>query len=81
MDERPIVVSGVVERALLDRGSKSERPGIVLHADDGQRYTLRLGDEPSFGPSAFDDLVGQAITAEGVAIDQTLIVAKWTMKR
>ncbi|RYE09502.1 MAG: hypothetical protein EOP22_08530 [Hyphomicrobiales bacterium] len=81
MDERPLVVSGVVARAALDSGSKSARRGIVLRADDGECYALRLGDAPAFGPNPLEDLVGETITTEGVAIDRTLIVTKWTLGR
>lgn len=80
MEERPIVVSGLVERATVDGGSKSERPGIVLLADDGQRYTLRLRDEPSFGTSRLDEIVGCRISTEGIAIDQMLIVEGWELE-
>ena len=77
MEERPVVLSGLVERATVGSGSKSERSAITLAADDGRRYTLRLRDEPSFGPSQLDDLVGRRITTEGLAIDTTLIVKSW----
>jgi hypothetical protein len=80
MEERPLVVSGLVERAALDDGSKSERAAIVLVADDGQRYTLRLRDEPAFGASGLDDLVGTRIQTEGVAIDRTLFIKGWVVE-
>lgn len=80
MEERPIVVSGMVERETVDGGSKSERPAIVLLADDGQRYTLRLRDEPAFGTSKLDEIVGCRISTEGIAIDTTLIVEGWVLE-
>jgi hypothetical protein len=77
MEERVVEVSGHVMREIVNAGSKSERGTVVLKANDGRTYTLRLRDQPAFGGSGLDHLVGSSITTQGIAIDQTLIMQRW----
>ncbi len=80
MEEREVQLTGLVLRDLVDAGSKSARPTVVLETSDGLRYTLRLQNEPSFGRSALDDLVGKSLMVGGILVDRTLIVRDWIEK-
>ena len=71
-------LTGKVARALIAPGSKSEREGVVLHADDGARYVLRRAGGHPFHDRALDRLVGKTITASGLVSGQTFIMDEWT---
>jgi hypothetical protein len=77
MEEREIQLIGHVVRNYVDAGSKSARPAVMLETNDGVRYTLRLLNEPSFGQSTLDDLVGKRLRIGGILVDRTLIVRDW----
>ncbi|RYX91246.1 MAG: hypothetical protein EON84_12935 [Bradyrhizobiaceae bacterium] len=77
MSSDEIEVSGLVGRETVAAGSKSERAAVTLRTDDGRVYVLRNGNAPAFGDTSLDVLVGTSIIAQGVAIDQTLILNGW----
>ena len=66
---------------MVDSGSKSERPAVVLKADDGNSYVLRQQSGPAFGDTGLEPLVGSSIDADGIAIGNTLIMRNWTIRK
>ncbi|MFN7023267.1 MAG: hypothetical protein ACK4QP_01830 [Pseudorhizobium sp.] len=77
MDERQVELTGNVFLETVDAGSKSERQAVIFRTADGQAFTLRLADQPSFGASGLAHLAGSSITIQGVAVDQTLLIQHW----
>ncbi len=79
-EEKLVEVTGQLLRTTLDEGSKSERGGIVLQAENGETYAVRMRDEPSFGTSILESLIGSTVTTRGVANDTTLIIQDLTVR-
>lgn len=73
-EERKVEVAGRLQREKVDVGSKSAREAVVLKTNQGETYTVRLQDEPSFGTSALAKYVGLNVSTHGVASDTVLIV-------
>ena len=70
-------VTGRVIKEVFAKGSKSERPAVIL--DTGKkRYVLRrVGGNP-FEDSTLNKLVGKDITATGDVTGYTLMMSDWT---
>ena len=70
-------ISGRVIKEVVAKGSKSERPAVIL--DTGKkRYVLRrIGANP-FEDATLDKLVGKTITATGEVAGFTLMMSDWT---
>jgi hypothetical protein len=49
--------------------------------EDGSTYGVRLRDEPSFGPSALEDILGSVVTARGLVSDKTFIIQEFTVQK
>lgn len=78
-DERYAEIKGILRSDYLDASSKSARRTITLVAEDGSTYSVRLRDEPSFGPSALEDILGSVVTARGLVSDKTFIIQEFTV--
>lgn len=67
---------GRVIREVVAKGSKSERPAVLL--DTGkQRYVLRrIGGNP-YEDSTLEKLVGKAISVTGEVTGYTLLMSDW----
>jgi len=77
MDTKLLHVSGMVKRRTIARGSKSEREAVVLDTDGGKSYVLRRKGGPALGDDQIEHLVGRSIDAEGIGLDQVLIMNNW----
>ena len=80
-DERYAEIKGILRSDNLDAGSKSARRAITLVTEDGSTYSVRLRDEPSFGPSALEDILGSVVTARGLVSDKTFIIQEFTVQK
>jgi hypothetical protein len=68
---------GRVIKEVFAKGSKSERPAVLL--DTGTtRYVLRREGGNPFSDPALDKLVGKTISAVGNVTGYTLIMSKWS---
>lgn len=74
---QPVKIAGMVKRALVGEGSKSERHAIVLDSADGKRYILRRHGGPAFADPELETLVGNRLVAEGLETGNTLIMHEW----
>ncbi len=70
-------LTGKVVRDTVAAGSKSEREGVVLEADDGGRYVLRRAGGNPYHDAALERLVGRTITATGIISGRTFIMDEW----
>lgn len=77
MPARPVEITGIVARELVDAGSKSERDAVVLKLSDGARYILRRADGPTFGDVRLEALIGSPIRVQGTTVGSTLIMRDW----
>lgn len=70
-------LSGKVIKEVVAKGSKSERPAVLL--DTGKkRYVLRLQGGNPFEDPKLDKLVGKNISAVGNVTGYTLIMSDWS---
>jgi hypothetical protein len=60
--------------------SKSSEEAVTLQSDDGRAYMPRKLGGPAYGDGSLDDLVGSALTVNGLAGGDTLIVKSWRTK-
>lgn len=74
MDARRVELTGHVERAAVDAGSKSERDAVTFRTDDGTTYVLRKEGAPAFGDTSLDPMVGGKHTFQGVTVGNLFIV-------
>lgn len=79
MESNQVRITGTVRIEIIDIGSKSERPATIIITPSGMKYILRGVDDPAFGSTAFDNLIGATIIAEGTVRDRTFLVRKWTI--
>ena len=69
--------TGRVIKEVFARGSKSERPAVLL--DTGKtRYVLRRQGGNPFSDPELDKLVGKTISATGNVTGYTLIMSGWS---
>jgi len=80
MDPKPVELSGRVMRSHVGGESKSSREAVTLRGDDGMTYVLRKQGGPAFGDESLDSLVGSALTVNGLAVGNTLIMKSWRTK-
>ncbi len=73
-------ITGIVLRAPVAAGSKSERVAVVLRTDAGEQHILRRRGGHAFRDEVLQALVGKAITGTGLVTGQTFIMDKWTIK-
>jgi len=72
-------IKGRVIREVVAKGSKSERPAIIL--DTGKKqYVLRRPGENPYSDPTLDALVGKDISATGNVNGNTLFLTEWTVK-
>jgi hypothetical protein len=64
----------------VGEGPKSDRNAVTLQGDDGTTYVLRKQGGLSFGDQSLDSLVGSALTVNGLAVGDTLIMKSWRTK-
>ena len=70
-------VKGRVIREVVAKGSKSERPAVIL--DTGKKqYVLRRPGENPYSDPTLDELVGKNISATGNLNGITLFLTEWT---
>jgi hypothetical protein len=80
MDPKPVELSGLVTRGRVGGDSKSGREAVTLQSNDGTTYILRKLGGPAFGDESLDSLVGNALTVNGLAVGDTLIMKSWRAK-
>jgi hypothetical protein len=80
MDPKQVELSGVVTQGRVGEGSKSDRNAVTLQGDDGTTYVLRKQGGPAFGDKSLESLVGSALTINGLAVGDTLIMKNWRAK-
>ena len=69
-------IKGKVVKEVFAKGSKSERPAVIL--DTGKkRYVLRRQGGNAFSDPDLDKLVGKNISATGNVTGYTLIMSNW----
>ncbi len=69
--------TGKVIKEVFAKGSKSERPAVLL--DTGKaRYVLRRQGGNPFSDPALDKLVGKTISADGNLTGYTLLMTDWS---
>lgn len=73
-------ITGIVLRAPVATGSKSERVAVVLRTDAGEQHILRRRGGHAFRDQVLEALVGKAITGTGLVTGQTFIMDKWTIE-
>ncbi len=73
-------ITGIVLRAPVAAGSKSERVAVVLRTDAGEQHILRRRGGHAFRDEVLEALVGKAITGTGLVTGQTFIMDKWTIE-
>lgn len=70
-------IKGRVIKEVFAKGSKSERPAVLL--DTGtKRYVLRREGGNPFSDPALDKLVGKNISAVGNVTGYTLLMTGWS---
>ncbi len=69
--------SGQVIRKQVARGSKSERPAVMLQTPDGE-YVLRIQGGNPFHDPRLEELVGKRIVAQGELHGYTFLMKDWT---
>ncbi len=79
MQAHEVEVNGRVSREAVDQFSKSARDALVLRTAGGERYVLRRQGAPAFGDTSLDHLQDHEVRAQGVLLDQLLIVSDWTV--
>ncbi len=80
MSPKPLQVRGIVTSRVVAAGSKSEHQAVTLDTAEGQSYVLRRKGGPAFGDEALHQLVGHRIAADGMGMDQTLIMQGWQVE-
>jgi len=68
---------GRVIKEVFAKGSKSERPAVLLDTGS-ERYVLRRQGGNPFSDPALDKLVGKTISASGNVTGYTLIMSDWS---
>jgi hypothetical protein len=71
-------VRGLVERARVGRGTKSEHTRVVLRTADAVLWLRRRGEHPFVDP-ILDRLVGETIRASGSVHGNTFLLDDWTV--
>ena len=69
--------TGRVIKEVFAKGSKSERPAVLLDTGD-KRYVLRRRGGNPFSDPALDKLVGKNIRAVGDVSGYTLLMSEWS---
>jgi len=70
-------IKGQVIKEVVAKGSKSERPAVLL--DTGKKqYVLRRPGENPYSDPTLDDLVGKSISATGDVTGITFILSDWS---
>ncbi len=80
MTDEPRRITGIVLRAAVATGSKSERVAVVLRTDAGEEHILRRAGGHAFRDLVLEALVGKTITGSGLVTGQTFIMHKWTIE-
>ncbi|MBX3219268.1 MAG: hypothetical protein KF795_02040 [Labilithrix sp.] len=70
--------TGLVQRRVVARGSKSEREAITLVTPERELILRRRGGN-AYGDDTLDGLVGKRVAFDGVAQGTTLIVSDWQL--
>ena len=73
-------ITGVVSRAPVAIGSKSEHIAVVLRTEAGEQHILRRVGGNAFRDQTLETLVGKTITGTGRITGQTFIMDKWTVE-
>lgn len=64
MNREKIILTGIVKRTFIGKGSKSEHAGPTLVCGS-KTYALRRFRGPAFGDDFFEIYIGKEIRAEG----------------
>ena len=76
---KPIDISGRVIKEETAKGSKSERPAVLLETRQGTYVLRRQGGHPFLDPE-LEKLVGHTIQCKGILTANTLILSSWSVK-
>jgi hypothetical protein len=80
MEPERRTIRGTVARARIAPGSKSDRVGVVLRADDGEEYVLRRRGGNAFRDPTLEQLVGSVIRATGSTADRHFLMDDWDVE-
>lgn len=81
MQPRTRTIAGVVTRARISPGSKSEHQGAVLRTPCGEEFILRRAGGNAFRDETLEALVGATISGRGIVTGQTFILQDWTVTK
>lgn len=81
MPPRTRKITGMVARALISPGSKSEHRGVVLRTAQGDEFVLRRVGGSAFSDETLESLVGSTITGRGIIAGHTFIVQDWSVQK
>jgi hypothetical protein len=70
-------IKGRVIKEVVAKGSKSERPAVLLDTGKKQYILRRPGENPYSDPT-LDALVGKNISATGHVTGITLVLSDWS---
>lgn len=76
--------NGLVEKKLINIGSRSEHEGVLLTTDEGNIFELRIKGHNPFSDPELDAFAGQKVSVEGDAYRGLLFVddaAKITVQK
>ena len=80
MESRTREIVGVVTKADISPGSKSEHRGVVLYTQSGEEFVLRRLGGNAFKDETLEALVGTTISGKGMVSGKTFILQDWTVK-
>jgi len=81
MESRTRQIVGVVTKADISPGSKSEHQGVVLRTRSGEEFVLRRLGGNAFNDESLEALVGTTISGNGMVSGKTFILKDWTVKK
>lgn len=70
-------LKGLVARARIAPGSKSDHVGLVLRTTGGHEYVLRRQGGNAFRDPVLEELVDATITGKGLLTGETFIMKDW----
>lgn len=70
------VFNGIVQKKLLNPGSRSEQASVVLHTNDGKDLSIRINGHNPFSDPELDNLVGQRVSIQGTLYNNAVFAEK-----
>lgn len=65
--------TGIVEKDIIAKGTKSEREALLLYTNNGRYILRRFGGNPFEMDEELSDQIGQMVTVDGDVHGTTLI--------